>query len=390
MAVPEEVVDGRALHPTHTIVAPDDDRHTPVGEAGDVNSSADGASPPPLVVVGASAGGVEALRQLVAGLPGDLPACVLVVLHVPPDAPSALPSILRRAGRLPAKQAADGDPLRAGQILVAAPDHHLVVTGDRLMLSRGPRENGHRPAIDVLFRSAARSLGPRVLGLVLSGTLDDGAAGAVAVAERGGRVAVQDEGEALYPSMPRAAAAAVPAADRRRVGQLAELVVAWAHEPRPPAAGSRSDDPDRPRTTMDKEIEMAELHPDGMHDPSRPGTPSGFGCPDCAGALFEITEGRLTRYRCRVGHAWSAESLLARQSADVEGALWMALRSLEEKATLNTELADRADGGGHDRVSAQFRTSAREALDAAELVRRLIGEIGVVADARAPAEDDTA
>jgi two-component system chemotaxis response regulator CheB len=371
------------------IVPPGDDMHTPVGEAGHVTTSPADASTPPLVVVGASAGGVEALRELVANLPTDLAACVLVVLHVPPDAPSALPSILRRAGRLPAKQAVDGDRLLPGRVVVAAPDHHLVVASDRIAVTRGPRENGHRPAVDVLFRSAARSHGPRVLALVLSGTLDDGAAGSAAVAERGGRVAVQDFDEALYASMPRAAAAAVPTAEHLRIDALARLIASWAAEqparltPDPrPADGDR-----RERTTMDKEIEMAELDPDGLHDPSRPGVPSGFGCPDCAGALFEIKEGPLLRYRCRVGHAWSAESLLARQAAEVEGALWMALRSLEEKATLNTDLADRADGGGHGRVSAQFRTSAQEALDAAELVRRLIGEIGATVGGQPAAEE---
>jgi two-component system chemotaxis response regulator CheB len=345
---------------------------------------------PPVVVVGASAGGVEALRDLVSGLPSDLAACVLVVLHVPPDAPSALPSILRRAGRLPASQAVDGDQLRPGRVLVAAPDHHLVVVDGTVAVTRGPRENGHRPAVDVLFRSAARSHGSRVLAIVLSGTLDDGAAGSVAVAAQGGRVAVQDLQEALYPSMPRTAAMAVPDADRLSAAALADLVSTWAEEQsRLLHPGSPPRDPDPvPRTILDKEIEMAELDPDGLHDPLRPGVPSGFGCPDCAGALFEIEEGRLVRYRCRVGHAWSAESLLARQATEVEGALWMALRSLEEKAALNIDLADRAVGSGRDRVSAQFRDSAREAMDAAELVRRLIADIGAVAGAWAPAEED--
>ena len=358
-----------------------------------MTTSPAGTPAPPLVVVGASAGGVEALRDLVASLPADLPACVLVILHVPPDAPSALPAILRRAGRLPVKQAADGDRLVAGRVLVAAPDHHLVVGGDTVMLTRGPRENGHRPAVDVLFRSAARSHGPRVLAVVLSGTLDDGAAGSAAVAEQGGRVAVQDLGEALYASMPGAACAAVPAADQLGVRALAALVATWAQGlPTPPPADPVPSDPDDLTPgTLDKEIEMAELDPDGLHDPSRPGVPSGFGCPDCAGALFEIKEGPLLRYRCRVGHAWSAESLLGRQTSEVEGALWMALRSLEEKAALKSDLADRAGGSGRDRVSALFRSGAREALGAAELVRRLIDEIGAAgAPGLLEREDDTA
>ena len=332
--------------------------------------------PAPLVVVGASAGGVEALRAFVSVLPPDLEAAVLVVLHVSANAPSALPSILRRAGDLPARQAMDGDVPRAGEILVAPPDRHLVVADGGVTLTRGPKENGHRPAVDVLFRSAARARGPHVLAVVLSGALDDGAAGVTAVSARGGHVAVQDFDEALYASMPRAAAAAVAAADRMPVAELGARVQEWARSL--PAPSPELD----PRgTQMDQEVDMAELDPSAMHDLTRPGEPSGFGCPDCAGALFQIEEGSMVRYRCRVGHAWSSASLLARQSVDLEGALWMALRSLEEKAALTDDLAHRAGGEGHAQTASRFQESARDALHAAELVRKLIGEIGGVAAA---------
>ena len=326
---------------------------------------------PPVVVVGASAGGVEALRDLVALLPRDLRAAVLVVLHVPPDAPSALPVILRRAGKLPVAQAAEGAPLRAGEVLVAPPNHHLVVIDGSVSLTRGPQENGHRPAVDVLFRSAARARGDRVLGIVLSGALDDGAAGAVAIAARGGRVAVQDFDQALYSSMPRAAASAVPEVEQLSLVALADLAHAWAESKATDAIDVAVE-----LETLEKEVGMSELDPGAMHDHDRPGDPSGFGCPDCGGALFQIEEGGLVRYRCRVGHAWSSESLLARQAVDLEGALWMALRSLEEKASLNAELAARAADLGHDRTASRFTESAQEATRAAELVRRLIADIG--------------
>ncbi len=347
-----------------------------------MTTGADQGRVPPLVVVGASAGGVEVLRDLVSLLPADLPASVLVVLHMPADAPSALPAILRRACDLAVRQATEGAVPRAGEVLVAPPDHHLVVVDGRVTLTRGPKENGHRPAVDVLFRSAARARGDRVLGLVLSGALDDGAAGSVAITSRGGRVAVQDFDEALYSSMPQAAAAASGTPDRLPVAELAALVHDWAR-----ALPGLSGEAQAGTGELTKEVEMAELAPGAMHDLDRPGIPSGFGCPDCAGALYQIEEGRLLRYRCRVGHAWSAESLLARQTVDLEGALWMALRSLEEKAALSTDLGHRADGQGHLRTATRFEESAQEALRAAELVRQLVAEIGAMAETSTLLED---
>ena len=324
---------------------------------------------PPVVVVGASAGGVEALRELAAALPADLSACVLVVLHVPAASRSALPLILDRAGPLVARHAVHGEELKAGEILVAPPDHHVVVLGDRLALTHGPHENGHRPAVDVLFRSAAHSHGARVLAIVLSGSLDDGAAGMVAVTSRGGTGVVQDFDEALYPGMPMSAARVADAAHVVPLADMPKVLAEWLPVV-PPAVNGE------PTRLMETETEMADLNPSAMHDLDRPGAPAGFGCPDCAGSLFEIEEGRLLRFRCRVGHAWSPESLLERQGMALEGALWMALRSLEEKAALNTQLGQRAHEVGHERSAARFSTNASDALAAAEHVRRLVEEIG--------------
>jgi two-component system, chemotaxis family, protein-glutamate methylesterase/glutaminase len=158
-----------------------------------------------LVVIGASAGGVETLKRVVAGLPADLPAAICIVLHISPASPSALAGILQRAGRLPCRPASDGDQLCSGEILVAPPDHHLVIAGRRVRLTAGPRENGHRPAVDVLFRSAAAARGTRVVGVVLSGTRDDGTAGLALIKAGGGAAIVQDPDEALYPGMPASA-----------------------------------------------------------------------------------------------------------------------------------------------------------------------------------------
>ncbi|MCW2816462.1 MAG: chemotaxis protein CheB [Nocardioides sp.] len=334
--------------------------------------------PQGLVVVGASAGGVEALQRLVAGLPADLPAPVLVVLHVPSTSASALPAILDRAGPLPVRHARDGDVLEAGQVLVAPPDHHLVVQDGVVVLTRGPRENGHRPAVDVLFRTAARSWAQDCLAIVLSGALDDGAAGAVTVTQRGGICLVQDPDEALYDSMPRQAAAAVGLDAGVPVAEMPARIVEWLGERHPqPRTG--------PSSQLSQEAAMAALDPDAMHDDDRPGTPAGYGCPDCAGSLWRIDDGPLRRFRCRVGHAWSSASLVARQSVAVESALWMALRSLEEKAALNTELAAQAKAHDRPHAAARFTDSAQDALEAAELVRRLVAETGDAIDEAPPA-----
>ena len=324
---------------------------------------------PALVVVGASAGGVEALQALVAGLPADFAGCVLVVLHVPATSSSALPQILDRAGPLPARHAREGDLLTGGQILVAPPGRHLVVLGDSVALTRGPQENGHRPAVDVLFRSAARAWGARVVSVVLSGSLDDGAAGTVAVRSRGGLCLVQDFDEALYDGMPRSAAAAGAVEDTVPVTKMGAVLTEFVASP--VLAEAQAVTP-----LMDMETQMADLDPEAMHGTERPGSPAGFGCPDCAGALYQIDEGDLRRYRCRVGHAWSPESLLDRQALGLESALWMALRSLEEKAALNADLGQRASMRGAERTATRFEENAQEAWRAAELVRRLVVELG--------------
>jgi two-component system, chemotaxis family, protein-glutamate methylesterase/glutaminase len=341
-------------------------------------------SPPhrDLIVVGASAGGVEALRTLVRGLPADLPASVLVVLHLPEDSPSALAGILDRSGPLPASTASDGAPLRPGTVTVAPSGHHLLVRDGTVGLSRGPRENGHRPAVDVLFRSAAVAAGRRVIGVVLSGTLDDGTAGLAAIRAAGGVGVVQDPATAMYDAMPRHAlqgagadhVAPVAGIPDVLAGLVAETLGDGSADPPPPAgpgtpsgAGSRVLVP-----AMNLEAQMADAEPDALGDTERLGAPAPYSCPDCSGTLYEVEAGTLLRYRCRVGHAWSADSLLSRQGSVHEEALWMALRSLQERAALSRELAHRARERGHHVSAAQFHRSGEETARAAALVRDLL------------------
>jgi len=314
-------------------------------------------------VVGASAGGVEALKELVSGLPADFPAAVLVVLHIPPSGGNALATILDRVGPLDAQRATHGEPMVRGTVRVAPPDHHLMVVDGRLALSLGPRENGHRPAVDVLFRSAARSVGARCIGVVLSGALDDGSAGLVAVRGRGGIAIVQDPDEALQPGMPSSAIEVSDPEHVLPVSQIASLLSRLVKEEVSEGAGDNAPE------QMEVETAVAQFDMSQIDGNEHPGHPAGFSCPDCSGALWRIEDGGLLRFRCRVGHAWSAESLLAQQSQTLEGALWMALRSLEEKAALSRELGRRAEEDSRGLSAARFTSLADESSRAAQLIR---------------------
>ncbi|HET6815755.1 MAG TPA: chemotaxis protein CheB [Mycobacteriales bacterium] len=315
-----------------------------------------------LVVVGASAGGVEALRDLVSELPADLPACVLVVLHLPSAAFSALSVILARATSLTVATAYDGAPLANGRIFVAPPDRHLVVRDGHVALGRGPKENGHRPAIDPLFRSAARWRGPNTIGVILSGTLDDGAAGLLSLTERGGLAVVQDPQSAAYDGMPSAALRAVPDAKVAAGPALAALVASLCGE----AVSVDAVDPVR---RLDLEADIARLDEEALAAKDRPGRPAALTCPDCNGAMFEIDDGNLVRYRCRVGHAWSPDTLLFEQVEMAEAALWAAIRTLEEKAALHRKMSARAQGE-HKLLGQRYHDEQAEAADSSASVLR--------------------
>jgi len=318
-----------------------------------------------IIVIGTSAGGVEALLQLVKALPGDLAASIFIVLHVGAHAPSVLPKLLSRHGTLPAIHPVDGQQIEMGHIYVAPPDQHLILRPGTIRIVRGPKENGHRPAVDPLFRSAAATYGGRVIGVILTGTLDDGTAGLVAVKQRGGMAVVQDPDDAFYAGMPRSAVENVAVDYVVPLSEIAALLCRLVNVPAP--AANESDD-----SLIETETDIVELDPHMFHGDDRPGTPSSFGCPDCGGVLWELSDSELIRFRCRTGHAFSVDSLLARQSDALEEALWSAVRALEERASLSRRMAERMRLRGNPRGAERMDLQRNESERRAELIRLVL------------------
>ena len=319
-----------------------------------------------IVVVGASAGGIEALRQITRRLPRDFQASVFVVVHFPQGGTSMLPEILSRDGALPAAHAVGGEPIVPGRIYVAPPDYHLLLEDGAISLSRGPRENGLRPAVDPMFRSAAVAFGPRVIGVVLSGNLDDGTSGLAAVKRRGGVALVQDPGDAMYGSMPKSAIAHVRVDRVAPATELASAIVECVADPAEDGGTSPMDEEAR-------EIEFTETDMHAIEAPNEhPGEVSAFSCPDCGGVLWQIQEGDFMRFRCRVGHGWTADALVIQQGEQIDDALWAALRALEERASLLRGIAARYRRSGTGSIAERFGARADQMEHRAHIVRDLL------------------
>jgi two-component system, chemotaxis family, protein-glutamate methylesterase/glutaminase len=301
-----------------------------------------------MVVVGASAGGVEALTKLVRALPRGYTGTLFVVLHIAPEGTSVLSSILSRAGSLQAHQAKHGDLPKPGNVYVAPPNQHLLIDDDgRIALSAGPTENGHRPAVDPLFRTAAAVHGPRAVGVVLSGSRDDGTAGLRAIKAAGGYAVAQDPHEALAPSMPLSAIEHVHVDAIRPAADIASLLVDLASiEPAAVASGNGA----------------AGAASASGTSPVEPGNSSGLTCPECSGALWEVRDRELIQYRCRVGHVYSLESMLAEQARSVEAALWAGVRALEERAQLMRRIAGRSGNTEEAELAEQQASLLRDAV----------------------------
>ena len=321
-----------------------------------------------IVVVGGSAGGIEALTALVRGLLPDFPAALFVVVHIPPYSVSHLPQILSRAGALPAVHATDGEPIEPGRIYVAPPDRHLLVRRGWVELTRGPRENHSRPAVDPLFRSAARAYGSRVIGVVLSGSLYDGSLGLMAVKTRGGLAIVQDPREAAVEGMPRSALRLVEADHVLAAAEIAQVLTAHVGEPAVETGDTPMADRDEALQTVITEDFAEQAGDDRVEETTV------YTCPDCGGVLWQSGNGKALGFRCHVGHAYGPEILLSQKSEEFESALWASLRLLKEKATLTRQLATRTrEGANGGRLEVAARIEEQAELD--ERYARLITEV---------------
>lgn len=281
-----------------------------------------------IIVIGASAGGVDAVPRLIASLPADLPASVFVVLHIPAVGPDLMAGIVSRNSALKVGSGVDGEPIKQGRVYLAPPDRHLQVENGHVRLTRGPRENRHRPSIDALFRSAAEAYGPRVTGVVLTGYLDDGTAGLNSVKTHGGVAIVQDPADAAAAAMPQSALRNVNVDHCVPLAEIGPLLVRLAT--------SRTVPKEKPRAAR---VDKRQLTPKEME--KKFGRPTGFVCPECNGPLWETKTGRSLQFRCHVGHAYSPDSLLADHADGLERALWSAVRTFDEQAALLRRLGER-------------------------------------------------
>ncbi|HYF02449.1 MAG TPA: chemotaxis protein CheB [Patescibacteria group bacterium] len=318
-----------------------------------------------IICIGASAGGVEALLTLMSGLPGNFPASIFVVVHMPAEPPSILHDILHRNGQLKVIQAQDGAFIKPGVMYVAQNDKHLVIEEGFLRVIHGPKENRFRPAIDPLFRSAALVYGPRAVGVILSGLLDDGTSGLVTIKEAGGIAIVQDPEDAMYPSMPKSALSRVKADYTVPISLLADVLKQVVEMP----IGQNTSAGIHKRTKL--ETDIVKMDGDVMGKTQVIGKPSGFACPECHGTLWEVEDPNMLRFRCHVGHAYTAASLQADQSENLEDKLWAVVAALDENAMLLRRMADEninSDSMTPDELEEQ----AQKADENSQLLRSII------------------
>jgi len=322
-----------------------------------------------IVVIGASAGGFDSLKKLVSGLPPDLEASIFIVWHLAPDMFGILPDVLNKCGTLTASNAVDGEQILPGHIYVAPPDRHLLLYEDRVRVTRGPKENLFRPAVDPLFRSAAYSYGDRVIGIILSGALDDGTAGLWTIKNRGGVAIVQDPQEAQMASMPKSAIREVDVDHIVRVEEIGQLIAKLASEE---VSGTRKNGIIDDESLTAKEIGVAAGDNAFASGLMEFGELSPFTCPECHGVLSRFTNDTRSRYRCHTGHAYSAESLLFAVTESIEDSLYNALRGMEENVMLLNHIGDHFAEMNNPKAAAQYFKRAKDTMGKITIIRKAI------------------
>ncbi|HEY9874307.1 MAG TPA: chemotaxis protein CheB [Candidatus Obscuribacterales bacterium] len=319
-----------------------------------------------IVVIGASAGGMEALKKLVSQLPANFTGAVFIVWHVAPGYPSVLPEILQRVCPLSVKHAIDKEAIEPGRIYVAPPDRHLVVEPGYVRVTNGPKENRFRPSVDVLFRSAAVAYESQVIAIVLTGFLDDGASGLYAVKQQSGKAVVQDPLDALHPSMPIQAMKAVTVDYCVPVALMGDLLVRLTKEVFKEKRGN---------PVLDQmKIEVKVAREDNAFESGimKLGKLSPYTCPECHGVLLQLHEGNLIRFRCHTGHAYSLNSLLLEVTESIETSLWSTLRGIEESQLLMRHMADHLHEVNNPQMAELFKQKAEDAKQQADLVRQAV------------------
>jgi two-component system chemotaxis response regulator CheB len=329
-----------------------------------------------IITIGVSADGLDALKTIVSNLPADFPAAVFIVRHIGAGGRKLLANILSRSGPLRAFYPEDRDSIQPGRIYVAPPDHHLSIEDGCVRVTHGPKENRHRPSVDVLFRSAALAYGSKVVGIVLTGNLNDGTAGLLAIKKCGGVAVVQDPAEAPCPSMPRSAVERVSVDHCLPVSGIAPLLLTLASDP-------ANEDCPKP-SEMETEVKIATGEITAIEAIEKFGKPSEFTCPDCRGVLWELNNNDLLRYRCRSGHAYLAEGLHEEQGEVEEDVLWEAFRALEEGAALARRIAESERGRNRAESAIRFEESAQKKEQRAIVIQRMLLEVASLSSTEAP------
>jgi two-component system chemotaxis response regulator CheB len=320
-----------------------------------------------IIVIGASAGGIEAIGKITNFLPEDFSASIFIVIHTGKDSPGWLDTILEARSTLPVKYVKARELIRPGQIYLPLVDHHLILDYDNIVcITRGPKENRFRPAIDPLFRSAAQVYQSRVIGVILTGGLDDGTAGLQTIKQLGGTSIVQDPTEAENPSMPQSALKHVQVDHCIPSHEIAPMLIKLTQQ----YAKDMKELPLADEITT--EVKIASEHAPLSAGILKLGKPSIYTCPECHGTLLEIPSDQLVRYRCHTGHAYTAESLIEDIDETLENNLWSSIRVVDEQMLLLRQMGEDAHQNGDHAAAEQLFDKARSADRRAKTLREVV------------------